>query len=534
MPRDNKVLLIGLDGYDAEYADQLIARGELPSLARFRADSARFQLDHGSAKRTGLAFEHFSSGLSPQAGDRWSAVNFDKEQYRAWQEDVRFDPFTRHLNARTVVFDTPYFDLTRDSQVQGVVSWGAHDPGTPLAGQPATLLDELLSRFGPYPANEWIYGFAWPSVRKCQEMGQKLSESVDKRAEIVDWLFRDRVPDWDLGIAVVSELHSASEGLWHGVDPTHPLHNCPSAPAAAASLESVYRSVDQMIGRLQSTFPGVTLILFSMHGMGPNESDVASMSLLPEILLRKYTGQTMLAPKPEWRAAVDGIPQLGEQDSWRIPLVNLGGSRRLRQAIIDRVKPLGRALLHKYTIPLPAFARASRLSWMPAIHYQPHWRNMPAFALPSFYDGRIRINLKGRERHGLISPENYPSFREELCEFLHSIINVQTGRPAVRHVEVSSKTDPMDLDPSEADIVVVWDAAARALQHSDMGTIGPLPYRRPGGHSGGFGFAYINGPSVSPGDFGTKSAFDIVPTIFDLMGEQFPAHLSGNSLFSEE
>lgn len=532
MQNANKILLIGLDGYDADYADRLMARGELSSLARIKAQSARFKLDHGSAKRTGLAYEHFSSGLSPEAGDRWSAIHFDKEDYRAWQEDVRFEPFTCHLKAKTVVFDTPYFDLARDSRVQGVVSWGAHDPGTGLAGQPPALLDELLSRFGPYPAPEWIYGFAWPSADKCWTMGQMLSESVAKRAEIIDWLFHERIPDWDIGIAVISELHSVSEGLWHGVDSTHPLHGDPSAPAAAAGMEAVYRSVDRLIGGLQSTFPDVTLLLFSMHGMGPNESDVSSMSLLPELLLRKYTGQTMLAPKPEWLVASDGIPRLGEEDSWRIPLINQSNTRQLQRALIDGVKPLARKLLRKRAMALPAFARSSRLNWMPAIHYQAHWNNMPAFALPSFYDGRIRVNLQGRERHGLVSPQDYRSFCDELVEFLCSCGNVQTGRPAVRGIERSSKADPLDLEASEADIIVEWDGAALALQHPDFGTIGPLPYRRPGGHSGGFGVSYIHGPAISPGDFGTRSAFDVVPTIFDLTGESYPAHLSGTSLFT--
>jgi predicted AlkP superfamily phosphohydrolase/phosphomutase len=530
MQDGNKLLLIGLDGYDANYADQLMARGELPALARIKAESARFQLDHGSAKRTGLAFEHFSSGLSPSAADRWSAVYFDKTSYRAWQEDVRFEPFTRHLNARTVVFDTPYFDLARDPTVRGVVSWGAHDPGTALAGQPPALLDELLEKFGHYPAPEWIYGFAWPSVKKCQAMGEMLSESVAKRAEIIDWLFREKIPDWDVGIAVISELHSASEGLWHGIDSTHPLHGEASAPTAAASMEAVYRAVDRLVGNLKTTFPDVTLLLFSLHGMGSNESDVSSMSLLPEMLLRKYTGQTMLAPKPEWLAAKDGIPRLGEQDSWRIPLDNQGNMRKFRRSLINSAKPIARRLLHKNAIELPKFARSSRLDWMPAIHYQPHWKNMPAFALPSFYDGRIRVNLSGREQNGLVSPQNYQLFCEEVIDFLKSCINVQTGRSAVRAIELSNKANPFDLEASEADIVVEWDGAALSLQHPEQGTAGPLPYRRPGGHTGGLGISYISGPTINPGDFGTRSAFDVVPTLFHLVGEPFPTHLSGTSL----
>ncbi len=532
MDTADRVFIVGLDGYDPVYAERLMARGELPCLARIRANSACFALDHGSAKRTGLAFEHFSSGLSPEAGNRWSAVHFDRHHYRAWQEDVRFDPFTRHLDAGTVVFDVPYFRLHGDPRVQGVVSWGAHDPGTSPAGQPPTLLDELLAGFGPYPAPDWIYGFAWPSAEKCRAMGQMLSEAVAKRADIIEWLFCRRLPQWRVGIAVVSELHSASEGLWHGVDPTHPLHAEPSAPAAAAGMVAVYRAVDQLVARLQRALGDVTLLLFSMHGMGSNESDVSSMSLLPELLLRKYTGRAMLAPRANWQAAGDGIPRLAETDSWRIPLANQGASRQLRRRMIDSVKPLARGLMHRYALGLPEFARTSRLNWMPAAHYQAHWRKMPAFALPSFYDGRIRVNLTGRERHGLVLPHDYHTFCNELCGFLRACSNAQTGRPAVRAIEWHGKADPLDLDASEADLVVEWDGAALALYHPDLGKIGPLPYRRPGGHTGGPGAAYIHGYGIHPGDYGIRSAFDVVPTVFDLLGEPFPPQLSGSSLLS--
>jgi len=59
----NKVLMIGLDGYESTVAEKMIARGELPTLSHIREISSCVFLDHGAARRTGLASEHFSSGL---------------------------------------------------------------------------------------------------------------------------------------------------------------------------------------------------------------------------------------------------------------------------------------------------------------------------------------------------------------------------------------------------------------------------------------------------------------------------------------
>jgi len=62
----NRVLVLGLDGYETRLGEQMMAAGELPALAALRERTARLLLDHGAAQRTGLAWEHVASGLSPE------------------------------------------------------------------------------------------------------------------------------------------------------------------------------------------------------------------------------------------------------------------------------------------------------------------------------------------------------------------------------------------------------------------------------------------------------------------------------------
>src|SRR5512147_2670858 len=95
--RSRRVLAIGLDGYEPSLGDELMAAGELPALARLRERSARFTLDHGPAQRTGLAWEHVATGLSPDDAKRWSAVGFDLDTYEVWQEGTSLEPFTARL-----------------------------------------------------------------------------------------------------------------------------------------------------------------------------------------------------------------------------------------------------------------------------------------------------------------------------------------------------------------------------------------------------------------------------------------------------
>ncbi len=283
-----------------------MAEGELASLARLKDAGAHMRLDHGPAQRTGLAWEHVASGLSPEDADRWAAVAFDPANYNVWQEGTSLPPFTGDINARTVVFDAPYFDLRRAPRTQGLVNWGAHDPGVATNSSPDELLAEFTERFGEYPAKEFIYGLPWSDPERCRRTGDALAKAVDTRTEGCLWLLKERLPDWELGLVVVSEPHSAIEALWHGVDPSHPLHGLPSATPAKEGLRSVYRAVDRLIDRLSTAFPDAKLVVFSMGGMGPNRSDAVSMVLLSELLYRNAFGTALLQQRPDWVAAPNG------------------------------------------------------------------------------------------------------------------------------------------------------------------------------------------------------------------------------------
>jgi predicted AlkP superfamily phosphohydrolase/phosphomutase len=530
-----RVLAIGLDGYEVTFGDELMKAGELPALARLRERSACFTLDHGPAQRTGLAWEHVATGLSPDDAKRWSAVGFDLDTYEVWQEGTSLEPFTARLRAPAVVFDPPYFDLDRAPSTRGVVAWGAHDPGVELNARPTSLHKELASRFGPYPADEWIYGIVWPSAEHARTMGDALVRATDVRAGAARWLLAEREPDWRLALVVTGELHSAIEGLWHGVDPTHPLHTMPSARPAGEGLRAVYRAVDRLVGNLMEAFPDATVVAFAMGGMGPNRSDVGSMVLLPELLYRYAFGKPLLEVAPEWAHTPNGaLPMLRENDNWsdevvgRIPRskqhTNGGGRAALRRFVGNVRRALDRSPSKRpERQPIP---------WMPGAHYQPYWPEMRFFAMPSFYDGRIRINLAGRERHGKVAPGDYAAVCAEAEELVRACRDSVTGEPVVDYVERCGGADPQRLDPSAADLVFVWKSGAVAFDHPVLGRIGPVPLRRSGGHTGRFGVAYVAGDGIAPGDFGVRSSFDVVPTFFDLLGEAPPAGLSGSSLFA--
>ncbi len=540
-----RVLVIGLDGLEATLAERLMAAGEMPALAELRRRSACFRLDHGPAQRTGLAWEHVASGLSPEAGRRWAAVEFDPATYTAWQEGARFTPWWAGLDRRVVVFDTPYVDLDRAPNTRGLVGWGAHDPGIARTASPPELLPEFDSRFRGYPAPQWTYGLPFPSAARTQAMGEALSRALDVRSRAARWLATERLADWDLFIAVVGEAHGAMEGLWHGVDPDHPHHAHPSAQAAGRALIEVHRALDRMVGELVSVAGDAAIVAFTMGGMGPNHSDVPSMVLLPELLYRHAFGEPLLALPAAWTTAPDGLPILDGEDGWsRASLAWVpepadppepdstvsGQLRSLARRLPAPVKTALKRIRSAARAPGNAPKARQGLQWQPAWRYRRHWPRMPAFALPSFYDGRIRINLRGRERHGIVDPSQY----EETCRGLETMLrecrNPRTGAPMVDFFERASTRDPRDLTSSEADLLVIWRDVATALEHPRLGLVGPVPLRRTGGHTGPHGLAYLAASGLEPGDRGVRSSFDVVPTVAKLLGAEPSAHMSGTSL----
>jgi predicted AlkP superfamily phosphohydrolase/phosphomutase len=448
-------------------------------------------------------------------------------------------PFTKGLSAKTVIFDVPYFRLTTSPETLGIVNWGAHDPGVPTGSNPDDLINAFNQKFGPYPAKEFIYDLPWPSPERCRQMGKCLSAAVDLRSQGARWLLQERFPDWDLALLAVSEPHSAIEGLWHGVDPDHPVHRHPSSTEAGEGLRTVYRAVDRLIGELKELWPEATLLLFSMGGMGRNESDVASMVLLSELLFRDSFCSALLKTTPSSFPEHDGLPVLGRDENWHQKVkCLLAGPRQVASSaeLLKRLMRTGQQLSHSFLkVIRPAAVTTANhtLDWMPATHYQPYWKSMRAFVLPSFYDGRIRINLKGRERFGVVDPENYQQTCEEIIQLLNECKDARTGGPAVSCIERQPiERDPCRLGDTESDLVVLWNGPL-GLVHPRLGTIGPIPYRRSGGHTGPHGVMYLSGVGIRPGTYPECSSFDLVPTLLDLLDEIPDQPISGRSMLEE-
>jgi predicted AlkP superfamily phosphohydrolase/phosphomutase len=141
--------------------------------------------------------------------------------------------------------------------------------------------------------------------------------------------------------------------------------------------------------------------------------------------------------------------------------------------------------------------------------------------VPTFYDGRVRLNVRGRERDGVVAPEDFDRVCDEVIAAVGACRDPRTGAPIL--------AEAIRLEGADADLQLIWTHETDAWEHPDAGLIGPFPYRRTGGHSRR-GFAFIAGDDIVPGDLGAHAALDVTPTILALLDRDPPAPMHGRSL----
>lgn len=542
-----RVMVICLDAFDAALSDRLIAAGKLPGLARLKAESARFNLEHGpdgKARYTGLTWEHFSSGRKPETSGKWSVISFDPKTFRVRQSYATERPFLAEVDAKCVIFDVPYFDLQSMPNAVGVVGWGGHDLGVHPQAMPASLMAEITARFGPPPDVDALNVMVYPSVELTTRMGAMLRASAKQRTDIGEWLLAERAPDWDIAVLGFGEPHDAIELFYHGIDPDHHLRGLPSAEPAREGLIEVYEEISAQIERLVARFPDVTIVAFTMHGMGENDTDLPTMLLLPELMYRMAFDRPLFGSREDWRAARP--PVLKEGEDWNAvvagamaharsaPLQHMSSrtARNARRIAVKMAKGvLGQTLVRNLSSRRgSAREKSFDVDWMPASQYARYWPHMDAFAVPSFFEGRVRVNLRGREAYGRVPLEHYAASLDRIEDTLRACVDIKTGAPVVREIIRPRINDPMNLSDTQADLAILWNRSPIGFRHPVYGDIGPGPVRRAGGHSGGLGALYIRSGDIAPGDYGLRSSFDVAPTIVDLLGAACHGRIDGESV----
>jgi predicted AlkP superfamily phosphohydrolase/phosphomutase len=539
------VIAIGLDAADPDLVDEWIADGHLPNLARLRNAGVYGRLRNLEYYKAETPWTTFLTGCKPATTGYWTPVKFLPDGYTV-KEIEAYDfadlpPFYALGEAfRIAAFDIPQSALSENANGPQVLAWGAHSPQTPSHSLPPELLDQVTESFGAHPALHKDHG-EWWDPRYLTTLHQALKTGIARRTDICrDWI---RQEPWNLFLTIFSETHSAGHDLWHVSRTDNPLYGSMTDVFDFDPLLDIYKDVDRSVGEILALAPEPSYkVVFSVHGSDNNITDVTSMVLLPEFLYRySFPGKAMMAPGRAGAPVPPVIKPMRIQD-WH---------HEIREYAYDP-NPIRRVL--KYLTPDYAHRRINRLiggplapdlysiaelqamgkelTWQPTNWYSKVWPNMKAFALPTFSEGYIRINLRGREPAGIVEPENYDALCGDLTAELHKLVNPRTGLSVVKKV-IRTRQSATDSDPHlpDADLVVVWaEEPADVVDHPTAGRIGPVPYRRAGSHRAR-GFWAAQGPGLEAGaSVAEADAVDLTATIVALMGAPVACHLDGRPI----
>lgn len=491
-----RVLAVGLDAADPDLLRGWMDEGRLPVLAGLRDRGQFGQLRNVEQYKAETPWTTFLTGTRPLRHGYYGPIAYDPRT-TSTREVGAYDyqeipPFYAGTGLRVAVVDVPQARVVPGVRGVQVLGWGAHSQQGPQQSDPPHLLDELVRDFGPHPtyAADHVSCYDDAAIARLQA---DLVEGAGRRAKIcVDLLRRAR---WDLFLTVFAETHSGPHCAWHHGLP-HPL----GVPGTAVA--DVYAAVDAALGEVLAAAPDATVVVFSPHGMQPNNSDLPGSLFLPELLHRWAFGQPALV------GGGDGTcPSHWKHVVWG--LRDRHGARELAdpRSLKDAFDPL---------------------AWQPAEWYSPLWSRMRAFALPTYGEGTIRVNLVGREGHGIVPVSEYDAVCAEVEKLVLGLRDAHTGEPLVAGVD-RTRPHATDRHPKRppADLVVRWRGAPTdTAVHPLHGRIGPFPHFRPGGHRA-VGFVLAAGPGIGQGTLPEHAAWDLPPTILALLGAPVPETLDG-------
>jgi predicted AlkP superfamily phosphohydrolase/phosphomutase len=454
MTPDKRMVMIGLDAGDREFLGAHAA--ELPNISALFAQGVEGKLE--TEPMSGTLWPSFYTRGGPGDHGIYHHLQWDPARMKIRRADrswLQTQPFWRTLGeqgVRVTVFDVPFVMRGEAPNVLEVMNWGAQDELDPFWSNDKRLQRRILSQYGLHPM-----GFEIP-VPKTPAQLQRIADDTTRGARLRGRLAVDlmRERPWDLFIVGFGETHRAGHVLW-----THPDDRAPGD-----RLVDVYKAVDEAVGAIVAEAgPDAEIVLFALHGMGPN----CSQSHLTSIFMQRAIARFRGLPAPEEKGDAPGLIRTLRR---RLPAqLQLGIANLVPQWLRDIV--VARELDGGY-----------------------RWADTYGFCLRGDITGYLRLNIKGREAQGAISPAEAAELKVFLRSELEALRSAD-GQPVVRSVSFLTEEATGPRAHLLPDILVEWnpDVLSTTEVHSpNLGVVRAKPETGRDGNHRFNGFYVHAGP----------------------------------------
>ena len=516
----HRVLAIALDSAEPSLVEKWMNDGTLPNLKRLRSNSAYGRLKSSANWLAGSPWPTFYTGTNPAEHGLYEITQWHAELMKHVQtspEWLPLCPFWRKLGEnelRVVSVDLPMTYPPEHFNGIEICGWMTRDSignlGKPTS-YPPTEIDRLHNEFDLQPVLITCDKVGVQGVKSLLRMRDQLILATENVAKLAETLMtREK---WDLFMVAFASTHRGGHKLWD-FSGTIGRASARDRREFSHALRDVYVACDKAVGQLvEAAGDEANILVFSLHGMRPN-TDRAF--LLPRILNSILDTRLKYAQQPS-----EGY------------------------SIFRRIRDSG-------TIWLPLAFPTSSLAYKLArtlYHTQDFWRMLPknntsAFSLGSCLNGYIRINLRGREKNGIVeSSEAYDQLCSAIIEDFKTFVDADTREPIVEQIvrsdELFNSGSRLELLP---DLIVRWSSTPAIYHRKVVSNRYPwlsisMPPRNHNGRSGNHsseGFVLAVGGEIPPDTCIEKGdILDLAPTIFALLGVDKPIQMCGNSLLAK-
>lgn len=458
------ICVLQFDAASVAVVERMLAAGRLPVLAGLIERGRRVELDTPADHFAAGAFHTLYSGI--ELADhglfypfQWEAASQRARYMSAFPAPPAIWERLAAAGLRTLAID-PY-----ESRPPGVwkgtyvCGWGFRDRVVlPRWSLPRAAGAQLAKRHGGGPHATEIFGR--PTVRELLALREKLVAAPARVATAAIELLAAEEP-FDLTWLTFSAAHLAGHQFWD-------LSQLAEEPRGrgrellTAALEDVYAAVDEAFGRVLAALPGDTDVLVaSAVGMDVNSSRA---DLLPQMLA----------------AVLNGGPLPSDGDG-------AGAIWRLRAAIPPGARgAIARALPDRVALELTARLELRGIGW----------EQTAAFCHPADNQGYVRLNLRGRERDGIVDPAEADALLDTIARGLATFDDPDGAAAVARVDRVREHHDGARTDQLP-DLVVQWsERPATTLQGVHSRAFGDVLRRgtgsgRSGNHTPGDAWAVV-------------------------------------------
>ena len=450
-----RLLAVGLDAGDLDFV--LMRSTSLPNLKSLIQSGT---LARVKAPRclSGSVWPTFAAGREPGVHGIYQHLVWDPQRMglqRIGAQHSYNNNFWNKLDdksVRSIVLDVPYCFPAPLRHGAEIYDWGTHGQTLPIATNSAEVSD-WLKKFGKSPI-----GREAPIEKSAAELRRiesTLLQSVKAKADLVEQLMDNF--EWDFCLPVFAEAHRAGH-IFHSDD------DLQKDPTQETPLLRVYQALDQAIGRILGLVDSsdVVVSVFSTHGMTRDRNQSGLVQKVMARLNQKFLGASSAESSGGWvRRLREVIP-----DGLQLQAANLA-SDSLRQWIVEQ-EVIGGL----------------------------DWPNTPAFALRTDIRSEIRLNIKGRERLGVLEAgstemERYRTF---LQDAFFSLRDADSEEPLVADVVALGEIFAGPNSQLLPDYAIEWRdcPAVERVSSSVLGEFCITPLSARGGDHRDEGFVLVN------------------------------------------